>query len=191
VRVVLVFDARPVAYEASSATGEPSIERAVAAARSAFVALAARNHEVGLATLGPRDCWLAPGRGDRHRRRVRERLAVDPALAPLPPDDDGGVYESVKRLRERLPADAQVLLFSPLTDDRAAAAAVRLDAHGHPTTVVSPDPTAEDTAGHLLAATRRRLRVADLRGRGVPVVDWRADADLERAAAETERRWER
>lgn len=191
VTVAMVFDARSTAYAAPEPYGQSAVERSVDAARHVYVSLADEGHEVGVGALSPVDCWLPPSRGDQHRVRVREHLATHPALSPDPPEDETNIYAAVQRLRGRLPADSQVVLFSPLTDQRIVASAIRLDAHGYPTTVVSPDPTAEDTAGHQLAATRRRLRIADLRRRGIPVVDWGGDEDLSHAIVETERRWSR
>jgi hypothetical protein len=48
---------------------------------------------------------------------------------------------------------------------------------------VTPDPSAHDTTGHQLASVRRSLRVADLRKRAIPVVDWDGAESFERALA--------
>ncbi len=57
--------------------------------------------------------------------------------------------------------------------DRASLViARRLASHGHAVTVVSPDPTAEETTGQQLARVARRVRRFDLQRSGIPVVDW-------------------
>ncbi|WP_225333499.1 DUF58 domain-containing protein [Halomicrobium urmianum] len=191
VTVALVVDARARAYRAPDPYDRSAVERSVDAAGQAYVSLTNEGHSVGLAALAPTDCWLPPGSGDRHRVRVRRTLATHPALSPVAPDRETNVYATLQSLRRRLPGDAQVILFSPLSDDLLADLVVSLDARGYRTTVISPDPTADDTAGHQLAAVDRALNVTDLRRRGVPVVDWGSDERLERAIARTRRRWSR
>lgn len=189
VTVVLVVDARAAAYRASEPADRSAVERSVDAARQAYASITAENHAVGVSALSPEDCWLAPGNGPNHRVRARELFGTHPALSPVPTTEDTSVYATVQTLKGRLPADAQVVLFSPLCDDFVCQSAVRLDAHGYPTTVVSPDPTADDTAGHRLAGVRRSLRIADLRRRAIPVIDWDGTDDFDRALAATRRRW--
>ncbi|WP_226012253.1 DUF58 domain-containing protein [Halomicrobium salinisoli] len=191
VTVALVVDARARAYRAPDPYDPSAVERSVDAAGQAYVSLTGDGHSVGLAALAPTDCWLPPGSGDRHRVRVRRTLATHPALSPVPPEEETNVYGTLQSLRRRLPDDAQVILFSPLSDDLLADLVVSLDARGYRTTVISPDPTADDTAGHQLGAVDRALNVTDLRRRGVPVVDWDPDERLERAIARTRRRWSR
>jgi len=172
VSVLLVVDARREAYSGPDPYAPTAVEAAIDAARHAYVSLTGEGHNVGITTLSPDDCWLAPGHGDDHRVQARELLATHPALSPSAPEDDTNIYAAVQRLKQRAPTDAQVVLFSPLTDDLVVDSAIRLDAHGHKTTVVTPDPTAHDTAGHQLASARRANRLADLRQRGLPVIDW-------------------
>jgi uncharacterized protein (DUF58 family) len=64
---------------------------------------------------------------------------------------------------------------TPLCDDFGTEVARRLDAEGHLVTVVSPDPTATDTAGQRFARTQRKHRVSELRQAGLRVVDWDTD----------------
>ncbi|QGA83627.1 DUF58 domain-containing protein [Halomicrobium sp. LC1Hm] len=172
VSVVLVVDARQAAYAAPAPQARTALDAAVDAAGHAYVSLTDAGHDVGLTALSPTDCWLSPGNGDEHRVRAREFLSTEPALSPSGPDAETNLYAAVQRIRRRAPTDAQIVVFSPLTNDHVAGAAIRLDANGHRTTVVSPDPTADDSAGHRLAGVRRSLRLADLRQRDIPVVDW-------------------
>ncbi len=188
--VVLLVDAREEAYVASEPEADTAVEASVEAAGRAFRALLDAGDRVGIATLGPLDCWLPPGAGTDHAVRGRTTLATDPALAPTPSDD--GFYPSLwfRRFRRRLPADAQVLFFTPLADRYAASIARRIDAHGHLVTVLSPDVTARRTAGHRLVAYERRERVRELRSAGLRVVEW-GDRSFPVAVAGATRRWSR
>ncbi|MFA1610316.1 DUF58 domain-containing protein [Halobellus rubicundus] len=186
--VVLLIDARQAAYVAPGPDREHAVERSVDAAAAAFASLLDAGDRVGIAALSPRECWLAPGAGRDHRSRGRDLLASSPALSPTPPEQPQLPISALQRLRRRLPADAQVLFFSPLVDDDAFDAARRIDAHGHPVTVVSPDATATDTAGRRLARLERRNRMTRLRRAGIRVVDW-GNEPLAARVARAERRW--
>ena len=188
--VVLLIDARESAYAASESDADTAVEASVEAAGQAFTALLDGGDRVGIATLGPRDCWLAPGAGTAHAARGRETLATDPALAPTPIEDQ--FYQSlwIRRFRRRLPADAQVLFFTPLLDDYAASVARRIDAHGHLVTVLSPDATAGGTPGTRLVSFERRERLRELRAAGVRAVEW-GDRSFPVAVARATGRWSR
>ncbi len=170
--VVLLIDARDQAYVASRAGAPNAVERSVDAAGQVFSALVGGGDRVGVAAFGAEECWLAPGSGRDHQARARTLLATHPALSPIP--SGGKFFPSIRfrRLLRRLPSDAQVLFFSPVTDEYAVSVARRLDAYGHAVTVVSPDPTASDTLGHRLAAVERRTRLSTLRRAGLRAVDW-------------------
>lgn len=187
--IVLLIDAREAAYRASEQYGRSAVERSVDAARRAYVSLTGEGHTVGISALSPVDCWLDPGRGSNHRVRARRLFGTHRALSPVPESDDTNLYVALQTLQSRLPADAQVVLFSPLCDDHVTHSAIRLDAHGYKTTVVSPDPTSTDTTGHRMARARRTLRLANLRRRAIPVIDWDGDDSLEQAIARSQRRW--
>lgn len=187
--VVLVIDAREDAYLAPDPQAENAVERGVDAAGQLFTALAQGGDRVGIASLAAGDCWLAPGAGSDHAIRARELLATHPSLAPLP--GDGLFYPSLwlRRLRRRLPSDAQVLLFSPLTDTYPTTVARRLDAYGHLVTIVSPDVTTNGTIGERVARLERANRIRALRGAGIRVVDW-SDDPLATAVANARRAWQ-
>lgn len=171
--VVLLIDAREEAYRAPGPDAESAVERAVRAAGALYDVLTDEENRVGIAALSPEPCWLAPGGGTAHRARVQELLATHPALAPTPPD--APFYQSIRarRLRRRLPDDAQLVVCSPLCDDSVVRLLQRFDAAGHRVTVVSPDPTDTGTPGHRLAAVERRLRLSTLRRASIPALDWR------------------
>lgn len=168
--VVVVVDARPAAALAPDAATPTAVERGVEAAGRIVAGLARGDHRVGLTALAADPPWLAPGTGRAHRARARDLLATSPALAdPTGPVD---LDAESRRLRARLRADAQVVLVSPACDDGVARLVRRLEATGHPVTLVSPDPTADGSPGRTLARLERDERLRALRRAGVPVLDW-------------------
>ena len=187
--VVLLVDTRETAYLAPDADAPSAVERSVAAAGELFTSLLSTGDRVGLAAFGPGAFWLAPGAGVGHRARARAALATDASFAPTPREEPFFPGLELRRLRRRLPADAQVVLFSPLCDDYVVRAARRLDAYGHPVTVVSPDPTADATAGETLARLERQLRCSQLREVGLRVVDWTPGEHLGAAVETAGARW--
>ncbi|SDM07724.1 conserved repeat domain-containing protein [Halogranum gelatinilyticum] len=186
--VVALVDARQEAYLAGDQGEENAVERGVDAASQVVSSLLDSGDRVGIAALSAEECWLAPGVGNDHRARARQLLATHPALAATP--GDGKFFPSIRlrRLLRRLPTDAQVVLFSPLADDYPVSVARRLDATGHLVTVVSPDPTGEETTGHRLATAERRNRASRLRQAGIRVVDW-GDEPLATTLTTATRRW--
>jgi uncharacterized protein (DUF58 family) len=189
--VVLVVDSRRDAYLAPDAESLSAVERSVLAAGEAFTSLLASGDRVGLAAYGPEGGWLAPATGDTHRARARKLLATHAGFSPSPPMGPFFASLRLRQLRRRLPAEAQVVLFSPLCDDYIASVARRLDAYGHLVTVVSPDPTAADTPGRQLARIERGIRLSELRRARIRVVDWAPDEPLRAALARADRRWSR
>ncbi|WP_432764816.1 DUF58 domain-containing protein [Halobaculum limi] len=186
--VVVCIDAREEAYRGPNPESPNAVERSVEAASQAVPALLDTGDRVGIAAFGPGDCWLEPGVGDDHAARARELLATHPALAPTPSDERFLATSWVRRFRRWLPSDAQVIFCSPLVDDYAVTVARRLDAYGHAVTVVSPDPTADDTTGHRLARIERANRVSRLRSAGLRVLDW-GDEPLATELARASARW--
>ncbi|QKY20850.1 DUF58 domain-containing protein [Halolamina sp. CBA1230] len=188
--VVLLIDSREAAYRAPDDETPNAVERSVEAAGEAFSALLSTGDRVGIASFGPEECWLAPATGEQHRATARRLLADHPAFSVAP--SEGSFYPSIslRRLRRRLPADAQIVLFSPVTDDYIASVAERLDAYGHQLTLISPDPTVDDTAPHRLARLERDLRLRNLRSHGIRVIDW-GERPLAVELERTTRRWSR
>jgi len=132
---------------------------------------------------------LARAGPGRHSPRGSAPLPGDSSgLPPTPPADDTNVYRATQRLKRRLTAETQVVLFSPLHDDLLADTVARLDAHGYAVVVVSPTPP-QRTQPATWSLGERRLRIADLRSRNIPVVDWHPDEDLGHALVRTRRRW--
>jgi uncharacterized repeat protein (TIGR01451 family) len=185
--VVLVVDARPAARLAPDPAAPTAVQRSAEAAERLYASLTGADHRVGIATLGPTRAWLAPGRGDAHRRQAHDRLSASVTAAR----SDGGANEGGGEgadhggwLRQRLPERATVVLLTPACDEGVAGLARRLDAGGHPTAVVSPDPTTGGTAGRRLARIERRHRLRGLRAAGLPVLDWAPETDVTTAMAE-------
>ncbi|MFB6118155.1 DUF58 domain-containing protein [Halosegnis sp.] len=186
--VVLVVDTRTAAH-VGGGVGRPSAAtRALSAVPAVAASLLAAGDRVGLASFGPQPAWLAPGAGDDHRARLRRLLGDDPAFAPTPSEAPFLASVRLAALRTRLPAGAQVLFCSPLADEYAVSVARRLDAAGHPVSVLSPDPTDTTTTGHRLARLERRVRLSRLRRAGIRVIDW-AEEPLAVALQTARRRW--
>ncbi|GGL32792.1 DUF58 domain-containing protein [Halarchaeum grantii] len=188
--VVLVVDARAHAY-ATDAEGVAALEHELRGAGDVAAALLDAGDQVGLAAYGPTWTWLAPGSGRDHRLRLRERLALDDAFPPSDPDVSTADALAFRRLRKNVPRDAQIVLATPLLDGTSAFTARRLESHGYPVTVLSPDVTGRESVGGRLAAVERRGRVRELRSAGVRVVDWDPVTPLAVALARTATRWSR
>lgn len=187
--VVLVADVRKAAYVRRDDRTGSAADRGVDALGRLFVTLLDNGDQAGIATLGPECHWLPPRLGAEHRVRGRELLGEDALLSPTQTEESMYPGIHVRRLQERLPPDAQVIVCTPLCDDDAAEIVRLLDAHGHHATVLSPDPTRGDTPGRRLARTERRLRMTSLRRASIRVVDWQAEESLDAAIARASKRW--
>ncbi|WP_336000888.1 DUF58 domain-containing protein [Halorientalis halophila] len=92
-------------------------------------------------------------------------------------------------LCERLPANAQVVLCTPLSDDAPVAVVETLLSNRHAVTVLSPDVTTANegehpTPGQAVSEIRRRTRLTDIERLGVVGIDWRPDEPLQIALAD-------
>ncbi|MFC7081236.1 DUF58 domain-containing protein [Halorussus caseinilyticus] len=176
--VVVLVDTREKAYLSRGDGERNAVQYGVDAAGKIVTKLLDGGDRVGLASLGPETCWLAPGAGHDHQARARDLLATHEAFSPTPSEEMFYPTTRLKQLRKRLPASSQVVFVTPLCDDFGPEVARRLDAEDHLVTVVSPDPTATATAGQRFARTQRKHRVSELREAGVHVVDWDTDEML-------------
>jgi uncharacterized protein (DUF58 family) len=183
--VVLVIDARHEAYVGGA---DHAVERSVEAARELASALLDAGHRVGVAAIGAEDCWLAPNAGAAHAAAIERLLGTHAAIPPTPPEGALIVARRVRQLQRRLPSNAQLMVFTPLADDYIATLIGRLEAGGNSATVISPDPTADETPGRRLAAIERRARIDGLRSARVPVVDWQRERPLAAAVNSLEAR---
>lgn len=186
--VVIVIDARAAAYVSPEPHATHAVEWCVDTAGRAFTTLSASGNRVGITALSSEPCWLAPGSGKDHRTAAQKLLATHPALAPDPDDGSTTTARFQKRFRERLSAGTQILFLTPLCDEFSSHFARRLDEYGHPVTVISPDPTADRTAGQRLSRVARSLRVSTLRSQNIPVVDCQWDEQVDTALARHGRR---
>lgn len=91
--------------------------------------------------------------------------------------------DPVRTLSGRLPANTQVILFTPALDGDPEAVTRTLSALGHRVTVVSPDVTTGEGSGARLLAVERDLHLESLRAAGANVVDWDRDRPLAVALA--------
>ncbi|WP_435335151.1 DUF58 domain-containing protein [Haloarchaeobius sp. TZWWS8] len=187
--VMCLLDLRREAYVRRDEDGLHAADLGIDAAGRVFSALLETGDRVGITALTPGTVWLAPGLGNEHRAKVEELFAHHPALSSERPQGFYSVTLGVRGLRKRLPGDAQVVFFSPLTDDEAAHAARLVHAHGHKVTIVSPDATNDETLGQRIARAERRARITSLRQGGIRVVDWNPDEPLANALARGTRRW--
>lgn len=188
--VVAVVDAR----EHTQILGpddRPTLDHAVRAAGGVAASRLDAGDRVGIAAFGPHWEWIAPGLGRDHRERLRRSLALDTGFATHPPARRFLAGLVFRRLRKNLPADAQVVWCSPILDDQVVRYLRRLEATGHPVTVVSPDPVVPDTPGQRLARIKRTVRIRKLRRAGIRVIDWDIDEALPVAVGGARRGWRR
>ena len=179
--VVILVDCRASAYVGPAATAQTAVERAVSGAERTIARLLDDGNQVGVATVGAADHWLAPGTGTSHRHEAVELLWRIPLSAPDQSTGSEPLWSH--RLGRRLPETTQLLVFTPLVGPETLAQLRQFEAHGHPVTVVSPDPTAGTTPPRRLARLRRSITTTDLRQSGIPVFDWERDRPLETAFA--------
>jgi len=189
--VVIVVDTREEAYVSPEPYAHHAVDRAVDAAGQLFVTLADSGDRVGITALGDNSCWLAPGSGVDHRDSARELLATHPAFSPVPRVTRSVVIRHRNRLRKRLSAGTQVIVLTPLCDEFGSQFARRLDERGYPVTVISLNPTANQTTAQRFAKVSRRLRVSNLRSNGIPVIDWAWDDSITATLARFNERWSR
>ena len=189
--IVVVVDTRPASYRSAAPHDVHAVDRSVDAAMGTFTRLLDDGNRVGVAAFGQRFCWLEPDAGEEHRARARALFATHPSFSSVPGETKFRPLRWRRRFQQRLPAGAQVLYLTPLTDDYSRHVARQIDAFGYPVTVVSPDPTADRTSSHRIARVARTLRTADLRGDGIRVIDWNTDESLELAYARASERWSR
>lgn len=187
--VVIVIDARAPAYLSPDGLPPHTVDRAVDVAGQVYATLSESGNRVGIASVSPNPCWLAPGSGEVHAVEVRDLLATHAALAPVPPDDRTWLVSWRNRLRSRLSPGTQVVLLTPLCDVYGGRFARHLDEYDYPVTVISPDPTADRTPGHRLARVARAVRISALRREEIPVVDVHWEDTVEVALARYTERW--
>lgn len=106
-----------------------------------------------------------------HRPTTGATVSRDEVRTEAVAAADGG-GPTVSRLAARLPAEANVVLFSPLLDDAPASLATALTRRGYDVLTVSPNVVGDTTPGQSLAGIQRRVRLSRLDDTGVTVADW-------------------
>ena len=190
--IVLLFDGRQSAYAAPEPTVKHAVDRAVEAGGEVFGSLYDNGDLVGLAAFDTVPCWLSPGAGSEQLERARLLFAEHPAISSIPPDQlerQGGYVDPLTHVRRQLPTSSQIVLFSPICDDYGAEVARRLNSSGHLVTVVSPNPTADNTLGQRLARVERMIRINNLREKGIRVLDWQPHEQLTLELQRAQMRW--
>lgn len=181
--VVIAIDATTSAYFAPTVDSDHALDRAVNAAGRLFVSGLVAGHRVGITTLGPRECWLAPGVGRDHRVRGIHLLTVHPALSPIPPAYGAASATDIARLGRRIRSDTRIVVISPLCDQTAIDSVRELAAGGRSAVVISPDPTTDQTPWTRLAQTRRHTAIEGFRQLGIPVHTWDWNESVETVLA--------
>lgn len=185
--IVMVIDAREAAYLAPGPDAVHAVQRSIGAADRLLLSLVGAGHRVGLASMSPVEpCWQSPSASRDVRAEVRELLTTHESLTPAPPSGEFRPFGWVEWFAARVPKGAQVVLFSPLCDRLIEESIIRIEARGHPVTILSPDPTTDETIGRQMARLDRQVTIDALRRRGIRIVDWPhgepIDMSLERLA---------
>lgn len=188
--VVLVIDANPDAYLLPEPDHPGALEKSIEAAGQLVGSLLGAGDRVGVAALGPDPAWLDPGVGVQQELRIERFLATDPAFPPTPPTESNHPWWP-REFHRRFPNEAQVVLLTPLCDDRLRILINNLHSYGHPVTVISPDPTVDGTVGERLVQLERRIRIETLREAGIHIVDWDMDEELAIVLSRAAERWSR
>lgn len=157
------------------------------AAASLAAAYLARKDRVGLIEYGGVLRWVKPGAGRPHFERLLDTLLRAEVTFTYVAKDLGVVPPRV------LPPQALVIALSPLLDARFTTALGDLAGRGFDLVVLAVDPvgvtrTALGRSPLVETACRlweleRRIRLAELRGQGLRVVEWDPDDPVELALA--------
>lgn len=186
--VVVVVDNRREAYTRADRADHHGAEQCVEAAGRLAVTLLDADHRIGIATLGP-DFWLSPSDTSEHRRRLLDAFSTDSAFSARPPEQEFPIRLRALQLLHRLTETTQVVICTPLVDDRVEVPIQLFESAGHEVTVVSPDPTRMDSRGGIVATLERKQRINRIHGYGVPVVDWGQDTSFDVAVARRMKGW--
>jgi uncharacterized protein (DUF58 family) len=175
--VVPLVDARRSAYRGTE-VGHHAVAACVSAAEQVASAFVGDRNRAGLAAFGREFVWVPPANGRDLLVTVKRTIGESPTFLPTPPESHPPLDDQMRSLRGRLPSESQVVLLSPLCDDRIVDESIRLDKSGHAVTVITPDVTDTDSLGQRLASVERRNRLSRLRGNDVQVVQWPLDTRL-------------
>jgi uncharacterized protein (DUF58 family) len=169
------------------ADGGTVVDAAARGAAALAAAYLARKDRVGLIEYGGQLRWVKPGSGRAQLQRLLDTLL-----------DASVIFTYVNRDLDLvppriLPPQALVIALTPLLDPRFVRAAGDLAARGFDLTVIAVSPVAAtraivpptavaDVAARLWAL-ERRSQVAELRRRGLTIVEWDGVEPLDAALA--------
>jgi uncharacterized protein (DUF58 family) len=182
--VVIVVDARDETFVSATETAPAAITLSTYAAERSFDALAETGHSVGLIPIMIGETQLVgPGTGDAITHEAHEELdrirEKEPRWVSLRSRGQESLAEqTTSRLSERLPGEAQVLLFTPALDSFVETVSQGLSIRDYGVTVVSPDVTIGETPAQQVMAASRRSRLNRLRQAGVSAIDWERSRPL-------------
>ncbi|MGH9134832.1 MAG: DUF58 domain-containing protein [Ilumatobacteraceae bacterium] len=181
--VVIVLDAFPDSLRGQTEVGEELILRSGRAAWAIAREHLAANDRVGFVAEGANPVWLPPGAGRRARYALLQAL-LDAFTT------SAAAQREIRPIRRfQIPPAALVIAISPLGRERTLRMMIGLRGAGRAVAVMAIDTTAwlaeispdlPDTAYRLARLTFAE-RIATLRRKGVPVVEWRPGDDLGRA----------
>jgi uncharacterized protein (DUF58 family) len=169
-----------------------TLDESVRAASSLATAYLARKDRVGLVSYGGVIDWAKPASGRVQYERLADALGRAGVVFTYVAKDLGVIPPRV------LPPRALVIAVTPLLDPRFTRAALDLSARGFDLVALVVSPV--DITRAALGSSRtvdlacriwtldRRAQLADLRRRGISVLDWRPPEPLDVALAGSNRR---
>jgi uncharacterized protein (DUF58 family) len=175
--ILVVLDSRSVS-EVGSPPDSLLTHSTRAAAAIAYRLLRDRNR-VGLIGMGNNLVNVPPGFGKRQFERILVSLLTLRA-------GDGWAIENLPRLLSlRFSRHTQIVLISPVMDDRSSEAVVRTSTAGYNVILISPSPLGlersrgswEERLAERLVRLKRETQLSSLR-RYVAVVDWNTSEPL-------------
>lgn len=186
--VVTLTDSRPPAHVAAEATQPTGATLSAYAATRAIEVLMSEGHKVSVGGLGMKNphrstgppAWVTPDERGSFQARAAE--VCNAAATEVVTSNEGTQLKAdggdqTRRVQSLIPAGAQVMIFSPLTDDYIPHLVEVLRAEGHAVTVLSPDITPDGLEGRIVSL-QRASRLNKLRRLGASVVDWAQDEEL-------------
>lgn len=174
------------------APSDTTLDFGIRAAASLATAYLARKDRVGLITYGGVMSWVRPRSGAAQYERLADALVRADVVFTYVAKDLLGVPPRI------LSSQALVIAITPLLDRRFSKAVLDLAARGFDLVVLVVSPVEVTRAALIPSATgdlagrlwtlERRAELAELRRRGLPVLEWRPPEPLEVALAGSRRR---
>lgn len=206
-REIVLLDVRSETRRSSAPTHPTGAEYAAYAAEVAIERYRGLGHRVSLAVLGVdaadvemplreagNALWVENAGTETGQRAAdavfsaaadvaARRTAANTALTSLAENESKPNRHDVSGLVAQFPERAELLIVSPLVDRAPLSYARRAAVVGNAPTLLSPDPTGEESAGSRLHGARREVRLREARGVCERVIDWPAQRSLSAVAA--------